>query len=366
MAVNPTAKLAVFLLIVVAIGVAVAAYFAYTKLVPELESLIDPSSEPSVDELWEQDDAAIVEEEIDIDIDADSEERYRELGRPTKNECEGVFTLDAFQSCKGGTQAGIGWNWMHEFDKETGIGWRCQNISTDHYIVTFKSEKFPDLVLKQKLKGNKMSTGIADIGKQFFDGTSVTFTIMPKDEDGKDVLKGAVEYEINDSTGSGSCKDVGINPYPPMYWTEGKNILSVKGTNTGPNDIYIKSYLKDARDKWHLLDQGRTRGKLWAWTPAASLLEQNKKTVWVPEGGRVCFDTVNGTTRCRYWDDDGNGGTLLEYMQSSSNAACKDLKSYDEMSPELLRNQTQRLHFADMKGFTGKQTSINKGDCGRK
>ncbi len=294
----------------------------------------------------------VTQEEAALNNDEDSVKTFTDLGEATKEECSAVFTTDAFRTCKEKDKAGIGWNWLTTIDEANGLGWRCKNLNTDHYIVTFESNRFPGLVLEQKLPGTKISTGIEEIGKDMFDKVDGTFTVMPKKKDDSNVINVAQVHTIGTSSGSGSCGTAGIDPYGPKYWTHGENILSIKAKNKGPNDVYVKSQLKDSKGNWKTLIQHRTRMNA-------------SRTVWVPKGGRWCADTHNGTTRCRYWDEDGNGDSFLKYMQTSKNTECKDLKSYEGLDETLLRNQIQRLYFNNMKGVTGKQTDIGSGNCRR-
>lgn len=143
----------------------------------------------------------------------------------TAAECQSVSAIDktALTGCTdGATESGFTWNWGAD-----PVSQACK-ANTAYYEVTAVSSYLPNLKLKQTIKGaDQMTAGIKGMLSDWHQA-NVTFTVMPKDKNKKNLMLYPVSIPITQATDNQSCATAGVNAVRGVpRWNEYKNIIDV-------------------------------------------------------------------------------------------------------------------------------------------
>jgi len=152
----------------------------------------------------------------------------------------GALFIDDKLTCNdGGTRAGITWKWA--VDNQS---YACQQ-NCGGYIVTVVSATLPDVVLKWTMTtATQSGAGIAGMPPPWYKG-ALTFTVMPVDKNGRNLLQVPVSKNVNIMQDQARCEQVGVFCVLPVpAWNENKNLIGVyvkvKEGNWGGYQVYKK------------------------------------------------------------------------------------------------------------------------------
>ena len=152
----------------------------------------------------------------------------------------GALFIDDKLTCNdGGTRAGITWKWAVDNQSHA-----CQQ-NCGGYIVTVVSATLPEHVLKWTMTSPTQSgAGIAGMPPPWYKG-ALTFTVMPVDKKGKNLLQVPVSKNVNIMQDQARCEQVGVFCVLPVpAWNENKNLIGVhvkvKEGNWGGYVVYWK------------------------------------------------------------------------------------------------------------------------------
>jgi hypothetical protein len=152
----------------------------------------------------------------------------------------GALFIDDKLTCNdGGSMAGITWKWA--VDNQS---YACQQ-NCGGYIVTVVSATLPEHVLKWTITSPPQSgAGIKGMPPPWYKG-ALTFTVMPVDKKGKNLLQVPVSKNVNIMQDQARCEQVGVFCVLPVpAWNENKNLIGVhvevKDGNFGGYVVYWK------------------------------------------------------------------------------------------------------------------------------
>jgi hypothetical protein len=143
----------------------------------------------------------------------------------------GALFIDDKLTCNDGVfMAGITWKWA--VDNQS---YACQQ-NCGGYIVTVVSAALPDHVLKWTMTSPPQSgAGIKGMPPPWYKG-AITFTVMPVDKKGKNLLQVPVSKNVNIMQDQARCEQVGVFCVLPVpAWNENKNLIGVHVENTAGN-----------------------------------------------------------------------------------------------------------------------------------
>ena len=143
----------------------------------------------------------------------------------TAAQCQAMNAIDrtAMTGCTNGrSESGFTWNWGKDNTSQA-----CKN-ATAYYEVTASSSYAPNVILKQTITGGTQNTaGIKGMLPGWHE-KNVTFTVMPKDKDKKNLMQNPVSTDITQATDNQSCATAGVNALHPVpYWNENKNLVDL-------------------------------------------------------------------------------------------------------------------------------------------
>ena len=210
----------------------------------------------------------------------------------TAAQCQAMNAIDrtAMTGCtNGSSETGVTWNWGKDNTSQA-----CKN-ATAYYEVTASSSYAPNIILKQTIIGGTQNTvGIKDMLPGWHE-KNVTFSVMPKDKDKKNLMQNPVTWDVTQATDNQSCATAGVNALHPVpHWNENKNLIDVgvKSTSGAAGGIAVI----DTRNESQVFWSGYGGGIGW----------DNRMVV--PEGFRAqswCQDTGGPCKRLKEhpWDE---------------------------------------------------------------
>ena len=222
----------------------------------------------------------------------------------------GALFIDDKLTCNdGGTQAGITWKWAVDNQSHA-----CQQ-NCGGYIVTVVSAALADIILKRTITDPAQSgAGISSMAPPWYQG-ALTFTVMPVDKKGKNLLQVPVSKNVNIMQDQARCKQVGVFTTEPVpHWNDNKNLIGVRMINTGGNFGGWGLNSKDNVLSYTPGDSVLASAELsfWvAWNTFGAIKSPNTAFVYVPKKGGITILCDGHTSIYQSWNNDNTWDVMM-------------------------------------------------------